>query len=464
MKQIPHYIFKRIILCLIVFGITFITHSQNLNFKKAPSIGISHFVKDFPNAAKIFKLSPWGWNNEKTPGINGFYIKGLSNHVDFVTSLGICNTKYKSSTGYFYYHSPKSGNDGIEKILIDADARINYKLLKDRFLFTPYISTGIGLSLYNWTYILPTIPVGGGFQIKVYRNSFVYLQTLLDLGLINTGSQSATKENFNYSIGFSLAISNLKRKPTSHLPITVSQNNTSIYSNEKDTDGDGIPDSLDLCPNERGLLKYHGCPIPDSDGDGINDEQDSCPAIKGVVKYHGCPTPDSDGDGINDDLDSCPTIKGVAKYNGCPIPDSDGDGINDEEDSCKYQIGVRSNHGCPEIKFEIKEIEKKKSYFGFGKIIINNDIKSSLDYVVSILTKYPNITIDIQGYTDNIGGLKINKIISLKRADAVKNYFISKGINSNRMETNGYGMSNPIASNKTKAGRSQNRRVELHAK
>ena len=464
MTQTPHYIFKKTILFLLLIVINISSHSQNLNLKKAPSIGISHFVKDFPNAAKIFKLSLRGWENEKTPGLNGFYIKGLSNHFDFETSLGICNTKYKSSTGYFYYHTPKNGNDGIEKILIDADARINYKLLTDRFLITPYVSTGIGLSLYNWTYILPTIPVGGGFQIKIHRNYFVYLQTLLDLGLIKTGSKSATKENFNYSIGFSLPISSLKRINSSHLHLVVTQNNNPISSPEKDSDGDGIPDSLDICPNEKGLLKYHGCPIPDSDGDGINDEQDSCPAIKGVVKYHGCPIPDSDGDGINDEQDSCPTIKGSAKYNGCPIPDSDGDSINDEEDSCKYKFGLKSNHGCPATNFELKEIEKKKSYFGFGKITINNNAKAELDSVVTILAKYPSISLEIHGYTDNIGGIKINKIISLKRAEEVKKYILSKGINDNRLEVKGFGMSNPIATNRTKIGRVQNRRVELHAK
>ena len=432
--------------------------SQGDTYKKAPSVGGSLFEKDFPTAVKLFKLSPWGWNKELALGGNGFYIKGLSNHFDFVASLGVCDTKYKKSSGYFYYHSPENGDDGYAKLLIDAKALVNYKLFTDRFLVSPYVTSGVGISLYNGIYLLPTIPLGGGFQINPTRNTSIYLQTLLDLGLIKTGTQSATKENFNYSIGYSFPISILKKTKKSKA------SSIAIDTIEKDTDGDAIPDSKDSCPTVKGTAKYHGCPIPDTDGDGINNEEDSCPTVKGITKYHGCPIPDSDGDGINDEEDSCPTVKGIAKYHGCPIPDSDGDGINDEEDSCPHLVGLRSNHGCPDIKLELKEVEKKKSYFGFGKIVITDDAKISLDSVVNVLNKFPDVTVEIRGYTDNIGGIEINKAISQKRAYAVRKYLISKGINADRLEAIGYGKANPIANNKTEEGRAQNRRVELHAK
>jgi hypothetical protein len=107
-----------------------------------------------------------------------------------------------------------------------------------------------------------------------------------------------------------------------------------------DSDGDGISDPNDKCPNVIGLARYDGCPIPDTDGDGINDELDKCPGQAGTAKYDGCPIPDTDGDGINDELDKCPNQAGTAKYNGCPIPDTDGDGINDELDKCPSQAGT----------------------------------------------------------------------------------------------------------------------------
>ncbi|MBS1974128.1 MAG: thrombospondin type 3 repeat-containing protein, partial [Bacteroidetes bacterium] len=58
-----------------------------------------------------------------------------------------------------------------------------------------------------------------------------------------------------------------------------------------DTDKDGVPDNVDLCPTVPGFAKYNGCPIPDTDGDGINDEEDSCKTVAGTAKYHGCPIP-----------------------------------------------------------------------------------------------------------------------------------------------------------------------------
>src|SRR6266480_5163565 len=100
--------------------------------------------------------------------------------------------------------------------------------------------------------------------------------------------------------------------------------------------------------------------VLDSDGDGINDDVDKCPNTPGVAKYNGCPVPDTDNDGINDDEDKCPTVAGTAKYNGCPVPDTDNDGINDENDKCPSVKGVKTNNGCPEIKKEIRRKEIRK--------------------------------------------------------------------------------------------------------
>lgn len=119
---------------------------------------------------------------------------------------------------------------------------------------------------------------------------------------------------------------------------------------KKDRDGDGIVDSLDKCPDEKGVIEYDGCPIPDSDNDGIADDVDLCPTIAGLAKYKGCPTPDKDGDKINDEDDKCPNEPGVARYNGCPVGDRDGDGVNDDDDKCIDTPGTVANHGCAENK------------------------------------------------------------------------------------------------------------------
>lgn len=231
----------------------------------------------------------------------------------------------------------------------------------------------------------------------------------------------------------------------------------------KDTDGDGIIDDNDKCPTVAGLAKYQGCPIPDTDKDGINDEQDKCPTVAGLAKYQGCPIPDTDKDGVNDEEDKCPTVPGLARYKGCPIPDTDGDGVNDEEDKCPSIKGTVANNGCPELKEQYK-FDNRKILFVTGKALLTKASKLELLKVVKALNEYPSLKLYVDGYTDNTGSDKINKPLSLKRANAVKSFLFSKKIAAERLLTNGHGSESPIADNKTAKGRSQNRRVEFRVR
>lgn len=110
----------------------------------------------------------------------------------------------------------------------------------------------------------------------------------------------------------------------------------------KDTDKDGVVDKCDICPNEKGLRKFQGC--PDTDGDGLADKDDACPTLAGPMALQGCP--DSDGDGVADKDDACPTTPGPVALKGCP--DSDGDGIADKDDACPKVAGVAALQGCPD--------------------------------------------------------------------------------------------------------------------
>ncbi|MES2559460.1 MAG: OmpA family protein [Bacteroidota bacterium] len=109
-----------------------------------------------------------------------------------------------------------------------------------------------------------------------------------------------------------------------------------------DTDKDGIADGDDQCPTEAGSAELKGC--PDADGDGIIDSKDKCPNVKGSVTLDGCP--DRDGDGIKDEEDLCPDAKGVALFKGCP--DTDNDGIEDSKDMCPQVKGTTATNGCPD--------------------------------------------------------------------------------------------------------------------
>src|SRR5690554_6303047 len=231
----------------------------------------------------------------------------------------------------------------------------------------------------------------------------------------------------------------------------------------KDTDGDGILDKYDDCPEEAGLKQFNGC--PDTDGDGVPDHEDACPDEFGLKEFNGCP--DSDGDGIPDHLDECPNEAGPASNNGCPVPppaDRDGDGVPDDVDECPDVAGPASNNGCPEVKDEhIKQLNDygKTILFNTGKSTFQNVSYSALDSMVEVMKQFPNAKFAVEGHTDSTGSDRINDPLSEDRANAVKDYLISKGIAANRLTAEGFGSKRPIDDNKTVAGRANNRRTEI---
>jgi len=230
-----------------------------------------------------------------------------------------------------------------------------------------------------------------------------------------------------------------------------------------DTDGDGITDDQDKCPNEKGTLKYNGCPVPDTDKDGINDEEDKCPDQPGTAKYNGCPIPDSDKDGINDEEDKCPNQAGPASNKGCPEDkDRDDDGIDDEKDKCPDVPGVAANNGCPEIPADVSKVLSSSNAnmaFTTNSAKISVTANTSLNRVVTVLKQHPEMKVTIEGHADNME--KNAETISEQRATAVKNYLVSKGISADRITVEGMGATTPVSDNNTSAGRAQNRRAEI---
>ena len=229
-----------------------------------------------------------------------------------------------------------------------------------------------------------------------------------------------------------------------------------------DTDGDGIKDSEDACPNVAGLAALNGC--PDSDGDGVADKDDMCPNEKGTKANKGCP--DTDGDGVVDKDDKCATVAGPVANQGCPYTDTDGDGVLDKDDKCPNVAGVASNNGCPEI---IMTEEGQMTLNEYAKTILFNTGKSSfkpgvtdkLDGIVDVMNKFSNAKFQIQGHTDSQGAAAMNLKLSEERAIAVRDYLVKKGIDTTRLDAIGYGEGEPIASNKTRDGMAQNRRVVI---
>lgn len=180
---------------------------------------------------------------------------------------------------------------------------------------------------------------------------------------------------------------------------------------------------------------------------------------------------DSDGDGVTDDKDKCPdTPQGVkVDMNGCPL-DSDKDGVLDSKDRCPdTPMGVKVDaHGCP-IPVPTKSAEVtaagtwiyKDIQFEVNKSALKESSYPTLDEIADALKVQPALNIEIQGDTDSTGSHDYNVGLSHKRAQSVRAYLISKGVDSSRMTSIGYGPDRPVASNTTKEGRARNRRVEI---
>ncbi|WP_439130261.1 OmpA family protein [Polaribacter sp.] len=226
-----------------------------------------------------------------------------------------------------------------------------------------------------------------------------------------------------------------------------------------DADGDGIKDSDDACPNTAGLAAMNGC--PDADGDGVADKDDMCPDVAGTKANKGCP--DEDGDGVVDKDDKCPSVSGPAANNGCPWPDTDGDGVLDKDDKCPNEAGVASNSGCVEFKKVEEGTFETPILFNFGRATFKAGVTQQLDGMIGVMNEFVDSEFDINGHTDSTGTKAYNMYLSDKRANAVKDYLVENGVKASRLTAKGFGESQPIASNSTAAGRAKNRRVEVKA-
>ena len=229
-----------------------------------------------------------------------------------------------------------------------------------------------------------------------------------------------------------------------------------------DTDGDGIIDSEDECVDVKGTKIMKGC--PDADGDGVADKDDECPTVKGAKENKGCPWPDTDGDGVADKDDKCPKEAGPRDNQGCPWPDTDGDSVLDKDDKCPDVKGTVANNGCPEVSDEtMKKLNAyaKTILFDTGKFYFQKQTFPVLEAITAILKEYPTAKFSIEGHTDNVGKADFNQKLSDGRANAVKQYLIDSGIDPFRLTSKGFGMDNPIDTNKTAKGRANNRRVEV---
>ena len=405
------------ILCLFVIA----GHASGQKDIKPASVGFSFGFADFITPARIYESTiheglNHGWANvgqTMNPAFMIHYHKGLSTNLDF----------YASYMGSFTSKLSDKFPDPSTTFFHSIDVGIKPKMFTDKAVFNPYLILGLSALNYKSTFGAQ-LPWGVGFQFNI--NDELYL---ISEAQYKTRLTDGFTDHLFYSFGFSVPLTAKQKAvppppPPPPAPVVVA------VKVPVDTDKDGIIDSLDKCPEVAGVAKYNGCPIPDTDGDGINDESDKCP-----------------------------DKAGYARYNGCPIPDKDGDGVNDEMDKCPDEPGTPENGGCPTLQqysFNANNVQ-----FATGNAVLTAGARKELDKGAQILADHPDVKIAIEGHTDNTGNAALNKKAFTERADAVKAYLVGKGISADRLTATGFGSDNPIADNKTKVGRDQNRRVEF---
>ncbi len=225
-----------------------------------------------------------------------------------------------------------------------------------------------------------------------------------------------------------------------------------------DTDGDGLLDQVDKCPTQVGLSAQQGCPIADADRDGILDGDDACPNTAGVAAHRGCTPPpvlDRDQDGVPDATDGCPATAGTRALDGCP--DTDNDGIEDALDKCPTVAGGALPRGCPRLE----TYRASAVTFEGVSTRLTAAGRSELNLVVDYLRTYSRVTAELVGHTDDRGDLNANIGLSVRRAEAARDYIVARGISIERLSVRGEGGRRPTTSSSTVEGRLRNRRIEL---
>jgi outer membrane protein OmpA-like peptidoglycan-associated protein len=427
-------------------------------------------------------------------------------------AVGVSLSRYINPSfdikGHFFYdmsHANDNGRLGMptwlnfESDMFNLNLVAKYKfnngyIFKENAILAPFILAGLGGNLAlttgvgengvftNQKFLIPNLYGGLGLNVRVSQSVNIAIQSALlfpftdkidgTTGAVSTKAVKGNDMFLENSVGLYITLGKPKKK---------------------DSDGDGVPDKLDKCPNTPAgvAVDADGCPL-DTDKDGVLDYLDKCPGTPSGVKVDavGCPL-DTDKDGIADYLDDCPDVFGLAAFKGCPDSDGDGvpdkddrcpntpkgyavdrfgctldsdrDGIPDSEDACPDKPGVAELKGCP---FTVQAIIGKYSlsmqplYFDFDSYKLKPDGIDVLDKLTNALSSHNDFGIQFDGYCDFVGTEEYNLKLSEKRANSAKSYIMNKGIIDNRIRVLYYGEAKPAQDNKTIEGRRLNRRVE----
>lgn len=338
--------------------------------------------------------------------------QGIGFQVDFGKAI---TQRYGIELGAFYRSFDAENNVPGQIDWDEFGYRINNMLFFNQYKASqPYASLGVGLAHLE--------PAGAGFESD---------EPFADIGL---GFFLIDRESENRN---SLRLDSRYR----HMFIEDDLYNSSSFGEFIVSLGMAFPIGKRAEPLAPAVPVATG--VADADGDGVADKYDRCPGTPGGVGVDsvGCPL-DSDGDGVPDDLDRCPrTPAGVAvDSRGCPIK----------------QAPAAAERRFEDVNFAFDS----SAISEYAAVLLDNAAAE----IRSLQKKFNSVKVQVAGHADSIGTENYNSGLSTRRAIAVRDYLVSRGVKAGSIVTLGFGETQPIASNKTPQGRLLNRRAEIRAR
>lgn len=435
--------------------------------------------------------------------VRGFLRYELSDYFNVEAGVGYGNMKDDD----YNYTTMARGTGEYSTAIVPLDIRLLITPF-DLETLNPYFYAGFGALYYNvnikpktvstaavepsgWTGVFP---VGIGTEIKLSD------ETLLD---ISAGVSLTLSENLNYfkitdfndayfNVGIGLTFTNESMDSDKDNDGLIKREEIKISTdpNNPDCDGDGLKDGeevkknntnpLDVDSDNDGLIdgdevyKYKTNPAnEDTDNDRLKDGEE-------VTTYKTEPmNADTDSDGLNDGEE-------IIKYKTSPvIVDTDGDTLRDGDEVMKYKSdpliadtdggtvndGVEVNRGTnpldsyDDIAIAEMKIQKLKSFdnvlFAINKSELTEESKILLDNIYDVCSKMNDAKLQLAGHSSSSASEEYNMELSIRRVNAVKDYFVQKGFNADLIYVEAFGETIPVASNETVDGRTQNRRTEI---
>ncbi len=320
--------------------------AQNSNYNKG--ISVRALFMDYQSQQDNGSITAF---NDYHHGFEFAYHHRLNQNVKFVLPVNV------GQVSSHLLQNTELSDNCLHKTVYGVGGQVQYEFGNLQSKVVPYVVGGIDAVFENEGDFNLQIPLGFGLNFQQTENAYWFWQSDYRFSL------AENRNNLHHGIGFVYLWDGMSTDKTMD----------DKEEDKLDSDGDGIENDLDLCPNAAGPKSLSGCPdrdgdaiadyedkcpddpglknfggCPDTDGDGVSDMDDECPNMVGIIANKGCPDADRDNDGVPNSIDKCPDIPGTVENGGCPGADSDGDGVADAQDKCPNEKGPSRTNGCPD--------------------------------------------------------------------------------------------------------------------